>query len=164
MDSTLAAALIGVSGTLAVAMLGYRRWAREHEARRREPYEDERRELYRELWRRAEGISVALRRTSIPPSEFAELLGDLNEFMLTNGLHIQDEHRVKINEYMMAVQAFHRAVLEAGADIEIRYGETQDIPPSVSSNLEDLGAAQVHAKALKQELFAALQPIVAGGR
>ena len=162
MDAAIVTALLGLVGTLAVAVLGYRRWSKERQVGLRAPYDQERRALYIELWRKAEGVSVALRRTSMPPSEFTALLADLNEFMLTNGLHIDENHRIMVNDYMVAVHAFHSAVLEAGATAEIEYGTTQDIPPEISENLEKLGAAQAHAKSLKQALHNEIHPIASG--
>ena len=106
MDSTITVALIGLIGTLAVALLGYRRWSAERRAGGEGPYREERRLLYSSLWQQMEAVNVDVRRASIPPSEFGERVADLNAFMIQNGLHIDNEHRVLVNEYLKAVHAF----------------------------------------------------------
>jgi len=160
--ATILAALIALVGTVLGLVIGYRRWAREQQSVRFAKFEADRQDIYKTLWERVEGVNVALRRDRVDEKGFGQLVGDLNEFMLRNGAHLNDSDRALANRYVAAVKKFHEAVLMAGAGAQIPYGETQDIPPEVARRARALADAAGEAKGLRDELRNKVRIVIAG--
>jgi hypothetical protein len=160
--ATILAAVIALVGTVLGLVVGYRRWAKERQSVRFAKFEADQQDIYKTLWERVEGVNVALRRGHVDEKAFAQLVGDLNEFMLRNGAHLNDSDRMLANRYVGAVKRFHEAVLAAGADVQIPYGETQDIPPEVTRGIKAFADAADEAKRLRDELRSKVRTVLAG--
>lgn len=160
--ATILAAVIALVGTVLGLVVAYRRWAKERQSARFAKFEADQQDIYKALWDRVEVVNVALRRDRVDEKGFAQLVGDLNEFMLRNGAHLEDSDRRLVNHYVAAAKRFHEAVSKAGADAQVPYGETQDIPPEVSRRIAALADAADQAKRLRDELRSKVRKVLAG--
>ncbi len=160
--ATILAAVIALVGTVLGLVVGYRRWVKERQSVRFAKFEADRQDIYKTLWERVEGVNVALRRDRVEEKAFAQLVGDLNEYMLRNGAHLEDADRVLANRYVAAVKRFHQAVLAAGADAQVPYGETQDVPAEVLRGFRARAEASDEAKRLRDELRTKVRTVLAG--
>ena len=89
-------------------------------------------------------------------------MGDLNEFMLRNGAHLDDSDTKLVNRYVQAVKKFHQAVLDSGVESQIAYGMTQRIPREILQRELALGAAEKEATQLREELRRSVRKVLAG--
>ena len=160
--ATVIAALIALVGTALGLFAGYRRWRKERETTRFGRFETDRQDIYKTLWQKVEDVNVALRRDRVDDGGFMQLVADLNEFMLRNGTHIEDSDIRLANRYLEAVKKFDSAVLAAGADSQVPYGATQEIPTEILQRELSLGEAESEASRLRAELRSKIRKVLAG--
>lgn len=160
--ATVVAAIIAFLGTAIGLIAAYRRWAKERESARFAKFAADQQEIYKTLWERVEEVNVALRRERVDANGFAGLTADLNEFMLRNGVHLDGSDTRTVNRYLAAVKKFHEAVCAAGAEAQIPYGATQDIPPEVVRKAKALADAANEASRLREELRGKVRRVLAG--
>jgi hypothetical protein len=102
--STLGGALIGLSGTLIVALLGHRQWRRT----RRDSLQDDvvkaRRQAYEALWRMVERTHIDLRRHPGELENLSARIADINAFVLENEVHLEDGDYALVNRYLEALR------------------------------------------------------------
>ncbi len=156
------AAVIAFVGTVLGLVIAYRRWLKERDAARFARFETDQQDIYKKLWERVEIVNVALRRDRVDETGFAQLVADLNEFMLLSGAHIDNSDTRFVHRYVDAVKQFHDSVRAAGLESQIPYGETQEIPEEVLRKQVALEAAEREASRLRDELRAAVRRVLAG--
>ena len=134
---SIAVAVFGVGGTVFGVSVGYRQWRRDRADKKSEPFRNERREAYKELWSKVELLNIFLRTDSVAAKDFSSEVTELNAFMLLHGVYVDDSDRQLVNEYVRAVFEFQGAV--RGSDDErarVALGETWVIPPETLKRVE----------------------------
>ena len=104
--ATIVGALIALFGTVLGLVVAYRRWVKERDSARFARFDSDRQDIYKALWQKVEDTNVALRRDRVDESGFAQLVADLNEFMLRNGAHLDDPDIGLVNRYIKAAKHF----------------------------------------------------------
>ncbi len=160
--ATIFGALIAFVGTVLGLMVAYRRWTKERDSARYARFDSDQQDIYKTLWQKVEDVNVALRRDRVDESGFGQLVADLNEFMLRNGAHLEDSDIGLVNRYTKAAKHFDEEVRGAGAESQIPYGATQEIPREVLQHEVGLGAAEHEATRLRNELRRRVRVVLAG--
>ncbi len=160
--ATIVAAVIAFVGTVVGCLVAYRRWVKERESARFARFETDRQDIYKSLWDKVEELNASLRRGLVDEGGFGQMVAELNEFMLRNGVHI-DAHDVRlVNRYLASVRKFHEAVGNAGPESQVPYGSTQEIPRKILETQVALGAAESDASKLRDALRHRVRKVLAG--
>jgi hypothetical protein len=160
--ATIIAAALGLAGTLIGLGVGYRRWSRERAAQRYGRFENERQDVYRSMWDRVEQINASLRRQRVDAAGFAQAVADLNEFIIRNGVHVDEADHDLVNEYLAAVQRFHAVVTKLEPEDQVSYGLTQRIPAELLGRVKALADAQRQVNDLRTSLRGKVRAVIGG--
>jgi hypothetical protein len=150
--ATIIAAVIGAAATVLAAVFGYRQWARDRTSQKSARFDADRHEIYKSLWDRVEQVNAALRREKVDEAGFQEMVADLNEYILRNGVHVDEADYKLANEYVAAVKTFHRVVSKLDPEDQVAYGRTEMLPRSVVSKAAEVGRAHSEVSRLRQQL------------
>lgn len=160
--ATVVAAVIAFIGTVVGAVIAWRRWVKERESARFGKFETDRQDIYKSLWDKVEEVNASLRRNRVDERGLDQMVADLNEFMLRNGAHIDTNDVRLVNRYISSVKKFHTVIASAGAEAQIPYGATQEIPQEILQEQLAIGAAENEASTLRDELRQAVRKVLAG--
>lgn len=156
-------ALLGLCGTAAGIAFAYRRWLQERRAERSKAYREDRQKAYKELWQRAEQLSVDGRVAELSDEEFSRRIAEVNTFMMTANVYVDDADRGLVNDYVRAARAFHAALRALGdAATQRALGDTGLIPEDTLRKSEPLYAAHKDALTLRDALLAKVRAVVSG--
>ena len=156
-------ALLGLAGTIAGLILGYRKWVQERHTEHSKAFRADRQGAYKQLWERAEQLNVDGRIAEIPDEEFSRRVAEINAFMLTSNVYLDDSDRGLVNSYIRAARAFHEAVRSSDdAGAEVALGETQDIPQGALQRSQAISETQQKALELRASLLQKVRSVVAG--
>jgi hypothetical protein len=75
---------------------------------------EDRRKAYKEMWERVERLSVEGAIQEIPETEFSRRIAEINAFLSTWNVYIDDADLTLVNSYARAARAFHVAVRDFG--------------------------------------------------
>jgi hypothetical protein len=147
-------ALIGLAGTIAGLWIGYRKWLEDKRVAATKDFHASRQKAYQQLWETVERLNVDARIEQIPQSDYSKRITDINAFMLTTSVYIDDADRNLVNSYTRAAHRFHEVVRSceiAGADVDL--GDTANIPYEVLQQSRALFESQRSALALRETLL-----------
>jgi hypothetical protein len=156
-------ALIGLAGTLAGVWIGYRKWAEDKRAAASKGFRLGRQGAYQQLWAKVEQLNVDARIEQIPQQDYAKRIAEINAFMLTSSVYLDDADRNVVNSYIRAARRFHEVVRACeieGANVEL--GDTANIPPEVLEQSRALWESQKSALALREALLQKVCSVVSG--
>jgi len=71
-------AVLGLIGTLIVALLGYRQWKKQQDLARYGGFLTERQTAYKELWRKLEAVHLSVRSEEFREGDFRKLVREVN--------------------------------------------------------------------------------------
>src|SRR6476660_4949182 len=95
--------------------------------------------------------------------KFSKRIADVNAFMMTSNVHIDDADRKLVNSYIRAARAFHEAVRSSGhAAAMTALGDTAEIPQEVLQQSRAVYEAQKEALELRNSLLGKVRSIVSG--
>src|SRR5262245_25632124 len=156
-------ALLGLCGTIAGLVFAYRKWAQERRAEQSRSFREDRQKAYKEMWERVERLNVEGRIEEISNEEVSRRIADLNAFMMTSNVYIDDSERALVNAYTHAVRACREAVRSSGpAAGEVALGRTTDIPPEVLQQSQAILETQKEALGLRDSLLTKVRSVVSG--
>jgi hypothetical protein len=159
----ISVALIALAGTIAGLWVGYRRWLEDKRAAEAKGFRAGRQEAYQELWEKVERLNVEARIEQIPQQDYSKRITEINAFMLTSSVYIDDSDRRAVNSYIQAAHRFHEVVRSCeieGANVEI--GDTAIIPNEVLQQSKALLESQKSALALRETLLQRVRSVVSG--
>jgi hypothetical protein len=116
---TILAALIGLIGTLIVALLGYRQWKRKHALERAGSVFSEKQSAYKTIWNKLEDVHLFVRSEPYDRERFLELVRSVNVEMMRSGLLLDGGEKALVNGYIHALEEFART-LDSRAGGELR--------------------------------------------
>jgi hypothetical protein len=126
--SGLAIALIGLTGTLVVAYIGYRQWRVSHQGSSRQDVVKARRQAYEALWKLVEKTHVELRRSPDELRHLRHRIADVNSYVLENELYLADGDHDLVNRYLEALGEMISWVQREGDPAtRIRLEDTADL-------------------------------------
>jgi hypothetical protein len=115
------------------------------------------------MWERVERLNVVGRIEEMPDEEFSRRIAEINAFLLTSSIYIDDGDRKLVNSYARAARAFHKAVRSSGdAGAKIALGDTGEIPDEVVQRLKVIADTQREALALRASLLDKVRAAVSG--
>ena len=124
-------------------------------------FREERQRAYKEMWERVERLSVDGRLQEISDEEFSRRIAEINAFLLTSNVYIDDADRTLVNSYARAARAFHAAVRSSGdAEANVALGDTAEIPDDVIQRARAIGDAQQEALTLRASLLNKVRDVV----
>jgi hypothetical protein len=112
-------ALIGLLGTLIVALLGYRQWRRKHALERAGSVIPEKQAAYKTIWNKLEDVHLFVRSEPYNRERFLELVRIVNIEMMRSGLLLEGGEKALVNDYLQALEAL-AMTLESDAGDEAR--------------------------------------------
>jgi hypothetical protein len=130
---------------------------------RSKSFEEHRQRTYKEMWERVERLNVDGRLQEIPDEEFSRRIAEINAFLLTSNVYIDDADRKLVSSYARAARAFHAAVRsseDAGAKLAL--GDTEEIPAEVVERVRAIADAQEQALSLRASLLEKVRAVVSG--
>lgn len=155
----LSTALVILIGTTVV----YLQWNRRQATPTNSEFEEIRRVIYKEIWERAENLSIQIRLEQVLTGELSNEVKKLNVFMLKNGVYLDSDTKLLVNQYVKAVDEFQRVIKSSdNEDAKVAFGETEEIPESVLIAARDIRVAQENALSLRTKLVGKIQLILAG--
>lgn len=155
----LSTALVILIGTTVV----YLQWNRRQATPTNSEFEEIRRVIYKEIWERAENLSIQIRLEQVLTGELSNEVKKLNVFMLKNGVYLDSDTKLLVNQYVKAVDEFQRVIKSSdNEDAKVAFGETEEIPESVLIAVRDIRVAQENALSLRTKLVGKIQIILAG--
>ncbi len=156
-------ALIALGGTVAGLVVGYRKWSEERGAERAKAFQTHRQGVYQELWQRVEQLNVDGRLMEIPQEEFSRRTAEINAFMMTSNVYIDDADRSLVNAYLQAARAFHQASRASDDEaVKRALGDTQEIPEEALRQAEGLAEAHKKALELRESVLQKARAVVSG--
>jgi hypothetical protein len=154
-------ALIGLAGTIAGLWVGYRKWREDKRVEASKLFHAGRQKAYHQLWEIVERLNVDARIDQIPQADYSRRIADINSFMLTTSVYIDDTDRNLVNSYIRAAHRFHEVVRSCeidGADVDL--GDTANIPQEVLQQSRALLESQTSALALRETLLQKVRSVV----
>lgn len=139
-------AVIALIGTIITASLAYRQWKRQQQAARSSSFLVDKQTAYKNLWDNIEKVHIKLRTEEVYQSQFNTLLTDVNAFILSNALYLEEHDRRLVNQYLQGLFRFVEIIRSSG-DEEAKEAlrTTAIIPRSTIEKVNEL-------KALSEEL------------
>jgi hypothetical protein len=117
----------------------------------------------KEMWERVERLNVEGRIEEISHEEFSRRIAEINAFLLTSNVYIDDPDRTLVNSYTRAARAFHEAVRSSGhAGAMLALGDTAEIPDEVLRQSRAIFETQKEALALRSSLLGKVRSVVSG--
>jgi len=110
----LGPALLGLAGTLLVALLGFYQWRRQQERSRREEYTASKRKAYEGLWNMLEEVNLQLRENKGNNPALHAQLKSANTFFLQHSLYLDESEQDLINKYIAALHRLRTAIYTSG--------------------------------------------------
>jgi hypothetical protein len=156
-------ALIALAGTLTGLWVGYRKWLEDKRVAAAKGFHVGRQGTYQELWEKVERLNVDARIEHIPQQDYAKRIAEINAFMLTSSVYIDDPDRKAVNSYIQAAHKFHEVVRTCeieGANCEL--GDTAIIPHEVLQQSKALFESQKNALAMREALLQRVRLVVSG--
>jgi hypothetical protein len=154
-------ALIGLGGTIAGLWVGYRKWLEDKRVAAAKGFHAGRQGAYQRLWEKVEGLNVEARIDLIPQADYSKRIAEINAFMLTSSVYIDDSDRKVVNSYIQAAHRFHEVVRSCeieGAQIDL--GDTANIPDEVLQQSKALLESQKSALGLREALLYKIRSVV----
>lgn len=158
-------ALIGLVGTLAVVLVGYRQWKRQHDKEHIQAFQTARRLAYEKLWGMLEKAHVEARTSPMSDRRFRELVQELNALILRSSLYVGEADASLSRQYLDAV--FRVSLLMAQAKSRRAKREWIDTRPLSAETLEEyqeLNTAWCAAETLRDQVISRFQGILLGRR
>ena len=147
-------AAIALVGTIITVVLGYRYWTRQRRASRRDALLDERARAYKELWEKLEDIHPCLRGRQYEPSQFSQMVREVNAFAMKLGLHIDDQDSSLASRYLESVFEYCSIINNSNIEAAMRPSfETTVISRDVLDRVEGLEAAQEKVRTLRGQII-----------
>jgi hypothetical protein len=156
-------ALIALAGTIAGLWVGYRRWLEDKRVAAATGFHAGRQAAYRQLWEKVERLNVDARIEQIPQQDYSKRIAEINAFMLTSSVYIDDSDRKAVNSYIQAAHRFHEVIRSCeieGANVEL--GDTAIIPNEVLQQSKALLESQKSALGLRETLLQRVRSVVSG--
>jgi len=154
-------ALISLGGTIAGLWVGYRRWLEDKRAAAAKGFHSGRQGAYQELWEKVERLNVDARIEQIPQMAYSKRIAEINAFMLTSNVYIDDSDRKLVNSYIQAAHRFHEVVRSCEIDgANINLGDTANIPNEVLQQSKALLESQKIALRLRETLLQKVRSVV----
>jgi hypothetical protein len=126
-------------------------------------FRKDRQKIYKEMWERVERLNVEGRIEEIPDNEFSRRIAEINAFLLTSNVYIDDADRILVGSYARAARAFHEAVRSSGDEgAKLALGDTDYIPAEVIQRVRAIAKAQKEALALRASLLDKVRAVVSG--
>jgi hypothetical protein len=125
-------------------------------------FAEDRQRIYKEMWERVERLNVEGRLHEILEQEFSRRIAEINVFLLTSNVYIDDADRKLVNSYARAARAFHEAVRCSGEAAKLALGETADISEEVIQRASAIGETQAAALAFRASLLEKVRAVVSG--
>jgi hypothetical protein len=158
-------ALIALAGTIAGIWVGYRKWLEDKRVEAAKGFHAGRKAAYQELWEKVERLNVDARIEEIPQLDYSKRIADINAFMLTSSVYIDDSDRKLVNSYIQAAHRFHEVVrsceIEGG---QIALGDTANIPDEVLQQSKALFESQKSALGLRETLLQKIRSVALGAK
>jgi hypothetical protein len=162
---TVIPSLIALTGTVAVALVGYRQWKRQQDTSRESDYRTQRQQTYKELWEKLEDIHVRLRTEEVGGDEFSSLVRDVNSFILKRGLYLERDDQDLANCYLSKVREFTDLVRACGSpEAKISMSKTETLPPPVVQFAQESGRIQGEVNELREQLLVRYRKALTGGK
>jgi hypothetical protein len=147
-------ASIALLGTIITVLIGYRQWKRQQETSRYGAFVSERQSAYKGLWERLEAVHVKLRTDDINRSDFNDLVGEVNSYILQQSLYLDEHDQLLSNQYLKAVYKFREAVMDSGdAEAEEEMATTAKVVPRVTQNARQLRVAVSELERTRAEII-----------
>lgn len=152
-------ALVGLAGTLLVALLGFYQWRKQQSAVRRADYTAAKSKAYEGLWNKLEEINLQLRdNRGANPMLYAQLK-DANTFFLQHSLYLQADEQELINRYITALHRLRTAIYTSGdEDVAAAWEKTwTGVPPELDL---EIGQASKQVDAIRQDILSRVKKVV----
>jgi len=137
---------LGLTGTLAVAALGYWQWRR---TQRSGSYLQDRTAAYKEVWDALEEINLYVRRGQFDKERFDALVREANTRIIKHGLHVAEKDRDLAAAYMRALEAVGEVLSQPGVDVAFKQVQ-DDMAVTASGKLLPTGMADVYRDAIQE--------------
>ena len=102
--------VIGLVGTLVVALLGFYQWRRQASNANRSANAAKRREAYEGLWQKLEQINLDLRERQADNPSLFHRLREVNTYFVSQSLYFDDKDQVLINQYIAAMSRLREKI------------------------------------------------------
>jgi len=136
-------AVLGLIGTLIVALLGYRQWKKQQDLARYGGFLTERQTAYKELWRKLEAVHLSVRSEEFREGDFRKLVREVNVYLIDSGLHFDPGEKKRVNDYMAALGNLGKVLAESAASdtkaqAQQSLYDTTEIPEAVLAQVKGL--------------------------
>ena len=105
-------ALIGLTGTLYVAYISYRRWRKQPTMEAHQEFLAETRKVYRALWQSLEEVHLHVRMAQCVDEKFNGLVRDVNILVIRSGPYFAQKDRDLISDYLETLRSLGAAASE----------------------------------------------------
>ena len=158
-------ALIGLVGTLAVVLVGYRQWKRQHDKEHIQAFQTARRLAYEKLWGMLEKAHVEARTSPMSDRRFRELVQELNALILRSSLYVGEADASLSRQYLDAVFRVSRLMAQAKSRRAKReWIDTRPLSAETLEEYQELNTAWCAAETLRDQVISRFQGILLGRR
>jgi hypothetical protein len=151
-------ALIGLIGTLIVALIGYRQWKRKHALERAGSVLADKQTAYKNIWNKLEDVHLFVRSETFNKERFLELVRTVNVELMRSGLLLEAGEKRFVNEYLQALEALaknldHHEDTAVRQDVRETLYSTGPLPNEVIEKADELHKAYQDVEAKREILI-----------
>jgi hypothetical protein len=162
MDIALAAPILALAGTLAVAVLGFYQWRKQNANPNRAVNAAAQRAACEELWQRLEEINLMLRKGGDANPALNTQIREVNTLFISKSLYFDDKDQEVIIEYISALNFLREKVYASGdKNIMDEYANTTSNLAKYSVPSPEIAAAFERVDELRKTIKKKIQRVAA---